>query len=81
MGAPWTYGISDVRNLSDKAAATILDNVKVADLHPAYWPAKPRDSPIYHITPFARCRLSSSDEENARQEAYFSPDPKPRVFT
>jgi O-methyltransferase involved in polyketide biosynthesis len=38
MGAPWHYGISDVRSLADKAAATILENVKVADLHRAYWP-------------------------------------------
>jgi hypothetical protein len=32
-------------------------------------------------TPFALCGLSSSDHGNARLEAYFSPDPKPRVFT
>src|SRR5271157_928971 len=34
---PWHYGIGDVRSLADKAAATILENVKVADLHRAYW--------------------------------------------
>jgi hypothetical protein len=32
-GAPWHYGISDVRSLADKAVATILENVKVADLY------------------------------------------------
>jgi len=37
MGSPWHYGIIDVRSLADKAAATILENVKVADLHRAYW--------------------------------------------
>ena len=38
---------SDVRSLADKAAATILENVKVADLHRAYWPNKQLDCPIY----------------------------------
>jgi hypothetical protein len=33
MGAPWHYGISDVRSLADKATATTLEHVKVADLH------------------------------------------------
>ena len=47
MGAPWTHGISDVRSLADKAAATILENVKVANLYQAYWPTQPLDSPIY----------------------------------
>jgi O-methyltransferase involved in polyketide biosynthesis len=47
MAAPWHYGISDVRSLADKAMATILEHVKVADLHRAYWPNKQLDSPIY----------------------------------
>jgi methyltransferase (TIGR00027 family) len=47
MGAPWIYGISDVLSLADKAMATILEHVKVADLHRAYWPTQPLDSPIY----------------------------------
>src|ERR1019366_5424690 len=33
MGAPWTYGISDVGSLADNATATTLEYVKVADLH------------------------------------------------
>ena len=44
MGAPWHYGISDVRSLADKAVATILENVKVADLHRAYWPTQSLDA-------------------------------------
>ena len=47
MGAPWTHGISDVRSLADKAAATILENVKVANLYQAYWSTQSLDSPIY----------------------------------
>jgi O-methyltransferase involved in polyketide biosynthesis len=47
MGAPWHYGIGDVRSLADKAVATILENVKVADLHRACWATQSLDSPIY----------------------------------
>jgi hypothetical protein len=47
MGAPWHYGISDVRSLADKAAATMLENVKMANLHRACWSTQSLDSPIY----------------------------------
>ena len=36
-GAPWHYGISDVQSLADKAAARMLENVKMANLHRACW--------------------------------------------
>ena len=60
MGAPWTYGISDVRSLAHKAAATILENVKVAELHRAYWPAQPLDSPIYDY--YSICTLQAVEQ-------------------
>jgi hypothetical protein len=41
------HGISDVRSLAHKAAATIPEIIKVADLHRAHWPTQPLDSPIY----------------------------------
>ncbi|HUI21446.1 MAG TPA: class I SAM-dependent methyltransferase [Methylocella sp.] len=60
MGAPWTYGIADVGRLADKAAATILENVKVADLHRAYWPTQPLDSPIYDH--YSICTLQAGEQ-------------------
>jgi len=61
MGAPWNYGISDLRSFADKAMATILEHVKVADLHRAYWPNKRLDSPIYDYYSICTVQLSSSD--------------------
>jgi methyltransferase (TIGR00027 family) len=57
MGAPWNYGISDVRSLAEKAATTILENVMIADLHRVYWPNQPLDSPIYDY--YSICTLQS----------------------
>jgi methyltransferase (TIGR00027 family) len=57
MGAPWNYGISDVRSLAEKAAATMLENVKIADLHRVYWPNQPLDSPLYDY--YSICTLQS----------------------
>jgi len=57
MGAPWNYGISDVRSLAEKAATTILENVKIADLHRVYWPNQPLDSPLYDY--YSICTLQS----------------------
>jgi methyltransferase (TIGR00027 family) len=47
IGAPWNYGIADIRVLAEEAAMTIADNIKTAELHRAYWPGDPLDSPIY----------------------------------
>jgi methyltransferase (TIGR00027 family) len=47
MGAPWIYGIADIRALAHEAAMTIADNIKTAELHRTYWPGKPLDSRIY----------------------------------
>ena len=60
MGAPWTHGISDVGSLAHQAAATILENVKVADLHRAYWPTQPLDSPIYEY--YSICTLQAVEQ-------------------
>ena len=46
-GAPWIYAIADIRALAEEAAMTIADNIKTAELHRAYWPDEPLDSPIY----------------------------------
>jgi methyltransferase (TIGR00027 family) len=47
MGAPWNYGIENIRALADEAGMTVADNIKTAKLHLAYWPSEPLDSPIY----------------------------------
>jgi len=57
MGAPWTYGISDLWSLAEKTGATILESFKISDLHRAYWPNKPLDSPIYDY--YSICTLQA----------------------
>jgi len=69
---PWHYGIGDVRSLADKAAATMLENVKVIE------PVGPlnRSTRQSMITPFALCRLSSTDQGNSRLEGIYFARPK-----
>ena len=57
MGAPWIYGISDIRGLAERAAISISENVKVADLYRTYWPGQPVDSAIYDH--YSICTLAS----------------------
>jgi len=57
MGAPWIYGISDIRGLAEKAAISISENVKVADLYRTYWAGQPLDSAIYDH--YSICTLAS----------------------
>ena len=40
MGAPWTYGISDVESLGKAIGARVSDRFTLADLHRLYWPDK-----------------------------------------
>ena len=56
---PWHYGIGDVRSLGDKATAT-MENIKVADLHRAYWPNKQLDCPIY--VRYSLCTLQAVEQ-------------------
>jgi len=47
MGAPWRFGVNDIEALAKEAAMTIVDNVRIAELHRTYWPSQPLDSMIY----------------------------------
>ena len=38
MGAPWTYGISDVESLAKSVGARVADRFTLAELHRRYWP-------------------------------------------
>lgn len=57
MGAPWRYGVGDLRRLAEEAAMIIVDNVSTAELHQNYWPNEPLDSSIYHH--YFLCTLQS----------------------
>ncbi len=58
MGAPWNYGIENIRALADEAGMTVADNIKTADLHRAYWPGEPLESPIFDF--YFLCSLESA---------------------
>jgi methyltransferase (TIGR00027 family) len=58
MGAPWSYGIANIRGFADEAAMTIEDNIKIKELHSAYWPNEPLDSAIYDH--YYLCTLESA---------------------
>jgi methyltransferase (TIGR00027 family) len=47
MGAPWRFGVNDIEALAKEAAMTIVDNVRIAELHRTYWPSQPLGSIIY----------------------------------
>ncbi len=58
IGAPWIFGITSLRELSDEAALKIAGNVKIGELHRAFWPAEPFDSAIYDH--YYLCTLKSA---------------------
>lgn len=47
MGAPWTYGINNLEKLVAECGATVLDSVKLSQLHRSYWPNLKLASPLY----------------------------------
>jgi O-methyltransferase involved in polyketide biosynthesis len=49
MGAPWVFGIRDIQALADEMNLTVIENVKTADLHKAYWPGRRLASPIFNF--------------------------------
>ncbi|MGH6636165.1 MAG: class I SAM-dependent methyltransferase [Gammaproteobacteria bacterium] len=58
MGAPWSYGIADIKSLAEEAKMTVADNFKTAELHRAYWPNRTVDSAIFDF--YSLCTLGSS---------------------
>jgi methyltransferase (TIGR00027 family) len=57
MGAPWTYGISEVNSLAQSIDARIADRFTIAELHRLYWPDKTPDSRLFEY--YALCTLEA----------------------
>ncbi|HEY4846239.1 MAG TPA: SAM-dependent methyltransferase [Methylocella sp.] len=55
MGAPWRFGVNDLASIAEEAAMTVVDNVRTAELHRAYWPSQPLDAIIYDY--YSLCTL------------------------
>jgi methyltransferase (TIGR00027 family) len=55
MGAPWRFGVNDIEALAQEAAMTIVDNVRIAELHRTYWPSQPLDAIMYDY--YSLCTL------------------------
>jgi methyltransferase (TIGR00027 family) len=47
MGAPINYGIGDINLLAKEALMTVVDNVKMTELHRIHWPDLPVDSAVF----------------------------------
>ena len=59
MGAPWRFGINDLDALAEETAMTVVDKLKIAELHRTYWPSLPLGS-IFHDN-YSLCTLRPKD--------------------
>jgi O-methyltransferase involved in polyketide biosynthesis len=51
MGAPWHYGINDLKALAEETGLIVADAVTIGELHREFWPERPLESIIYeHYT-------------------------------
>ncbi len=57
MGAPWTYGLSDVEGLAAKLGARVADRVTIAELRRLYWPHKTPGSRLFDY--YSLCTLAA----------------------
>jgi len=57
MGAPWTYGISDVETLARQFRARVKDRFTIAELHRLYWRDKTPDSRLFDY--YTLCTLAA----------------------
>jgi methyltransferase (TIGR00027 family) len=57
MGAPWTYGMSDVESLAGGIGARVTDRFTLAELHRLYWPDKTPDSRLFDY--YTLCTLGT----------------------
>ncbi|HTO78479.1 MAG TPA: SAM-dependent methyltransferase, partial [Methylocystis sp.] len=57
MGAPWTYGISDVESLAKSVGARVSDSFTLAELHRRYWPDKTPGSRLFDY--YTLCTLEA----------------------
>jgi methyltransferase (TIGR00027 family) len=61
MGAPWTYGFASLRKFFYGSGLKIVSDVKIGELHCAFWPGEPLDSAIYEH--YHLCTLESQRVE------------------
>jgi len=57
MGAPWTYGMSDVETLAESVGARVADRFTLAELHRRYWPDATPTSPLFDY--YTLCTIES----------------------
>jgi methyltransferase (TIGR00027 family) len=59
MGAPWTYGVNKIGELAAECGATVLDDIKISELHRTYWPNEQLASLLYDY--YYICTLRTAD--------------------
>ena len=64
MGAPWVTGIGDVDRLAHDMRLTLIENLRTADLHRAYWPGREFASPMFDY--YAVCTLGHESRASRR---------------
>jgi len=51
MGAPWHYGINDLKALAEETGLIVADAMTIGELYREFWPERPLESIIYeHYT-------------------------------
>ena len=55
IGAPWLSGIRDIKWTAHELGLSVIENLKTAELHQRYWPARPMSSPIFDF--YSVCTL------------------------
>ncbi|MBY6242609.1 SAM-dependent methyltransferase [Methylosinus sp. Sm6] len=63
MGAPWTFGVSDIESLADTIGAQVADRFSIAELYRRYWPGKTPDSRIFDY--YWICTLEGGQGDNS----------------
>jgi methyltransferase (TIGR00027 family) len=47
MGAPWHYGIDDLKAVAAETGLTVADSITLGDMHRKFWPERPLESIVY----------------------------------
>jgi methyltransferase (TIGR00027 family) len=62
MGAPWTYGVSDIEALAAQIGARVSDRFSIAELYRRYWPGRTPDSRIFDY--YRICTLEAERDDD-----------------
>ncbi|WP_400770681.1 class I SAM-dependent methyltransferase [Methylosinus sporium] len=63
MGAPWTYGVSNIGGLAERIGAKVVDRFSIAELFRRYWPGRTPDSRIFDY--YWICTLEGGRGDNS----------------